>query len=114
MTANSVISAIIAYIPLNRNQKQMVTTQIPYQLDWEESIDIKKISEDLKELKKLGATYIVIENNEIYVTFSAYCKRLETDDEYKNRLQRDKAWKQEQKSRELKELERLKAKYELK
>lgn len=84
--------------------------------DWTYGVSISKLKEDLAELEKLGATEIEIEPYEeyggAYVNINALAIRLETDEEFNIRVEKENKRKQDIKDRELAELNRLKSKYE--
>lgn len=96
-------------------KKQVRRFNVPFDFDWTDGVEIKKIKEDLNELEKLGATTIDIEPQEFYgslgVGIEAYFSRLETDEECKSRINGEERHKEYLKQRDLKELERIKSKY---
>lgn len=96
-------------------KKQIRRFKVPFNFDWTYGVEIKKLREDLDQLEKLGVTTIEIEAEESYgsssVTIEAFVNRLETDEELKSRINEENRREEEQKSRELQELERLKTKY---
>ena len=73
-------------------KKQLVKIRINYSFDWTYGVEISKLKEDINELEKLGANYIYIEsyndydNNNSYVSITAFNQRLETDEEFKFRI----------------------------
>lgn len=89
--------------------------KIDYALDWTYGVEINKIRADLDALEKIGATHIEIEYGIsydcAYVEIDAYAKRLETDEEYKSRIDENLKRQEEFKRRELEQLEKLKRKY---
>lgn len=91
--------------------------KIDYSLDWTYGIDIEDLRKDLDELEKLGATHIEIEPYVSYdcpgVSIDAYANRLETDDEYNERVRIEKFRKKEIEDRELEQLMKLQEKYNL-
>lgn len=93
--------------------------RIDYQLDWcdwYDGVEIKKIISDLIAIKELGATNIHIkhglEDDMTYVDVFAVQKRLETDEEYTDRINRTVEFERKMKAKELELLRRLKSKYE--
>jgi hypothetical protein len=70
-----------------------------------------------EELEKLGATHIEIEPYQeydcAYVHIEPYCRRLETDDEFNERINLKKRREEHQKIIDLEQLEKLKSKYGL-
>lgn len=89
--------------------------EIDFHFDWTYGVEIKKIKEDLDKLESLGATDIDIEVEENYgshtVSISAFCIRLETDEEAKTRIKEEKNRKELIKNKELELLAQLKLKY---
>jgi len=89
--------------------------KIDYPLDWTYGIDIKKLREDLDAIEKLGATHVEIEPYESYgsagVEIQAVADRLETDEEYKARIDAKVKRDEDTKRYELAQLEALKLKY---
>lgn len=84
-------------------------------LSWDYGGEIKEIKEDLERLEKLGATHIVISAWDDYgapsISMKAVCERFETDEELQDRLNKETKRQEDNKRRELDELERLKLKY---
>ena len=76
---------------------------------------ISDIESYLEEMKNLGYTHIDIITDDGYfeVDFTPYYERLETDAEYSLRLSREADFKKIVELDELKELKRLKEKYDL-
>lgn len=97
-------------------KKQKIKVKIPFLFEWTYGIDISKIKEDLRTLENLGATIIEIESEDSYgsssVIIEAFCRRIETDEEYLQRIEKHKKHKDEIKRIELEQLEKLKAKYD--
>ena len=96
-------------------EKQEKDFKINYSLDWTYGIEISKLREDLNAVEKLGATHIIIEHGVIYecsyVEIDAIARRIETDEEFEERVRQITQRQEEQKRRELQEFERLKSKY---
>ena len=90
---------------------------VDYYLSWTYGVSISQIREDLDALEKLGVTSIDIEAYSDYgspcVSIEAIANRLETDDEYLERLIKEEKIADEIKQRELKQLELLSAKYKI-
>ena len=99
-------------------EKQIRKIRINFDFNWTYGVEIKKLKEDLETLEKLGVTEIEIEAEDNWgvpsVTIEAFTKRLETDEEFKERLDKEKKIKEYLVLTELRELERLKAKYDTK
>lgn len=76
---------------------------------------ISDIESYLEEMKNLGYTHIDIITDDGYfeVDFTPYYERFETDAEYSLRLSREADFKKIVELDELKELKRLKEKYDL-
>jgi hypothetical protein len=89
--------------------------RIEYSLDWTYRVEISKIRADLDAVERLGATHIEIEHGVrydcSYVEIDAISNRIETDEEYKARIDRITKRQEEIKRRELEQLEKLKSKY---
>lgn len=98
-------------------EKEVRRFKVDFDFNWTYGVEIKKIKEDLDTLEKMGVTEIEIEAEEnwgsVSVTIGAYINRLETDDEYKTRIDKENQRQEEIKRRELAELEKLKSKYGL-
>ena len=67
-----------------------------------------------EEIKSLGYTHIIIDFDDGYeeVIFTPYKERFETDEEYETRIKNDAYFEETVRITELKELQRLKEKYE--
>lgn len=78
------------------------------------NVKIKDLEEFLDEMKKLTFTFINISCDDGYeeVDFTPYYERFETDEEYETRMKNDAYFEETVRITELKELERLKEKYE--
>ena len=91
--------------------------EVKYLLDWIYGVEISQIKKDIEELEKLGAThvdvYIEYEYGEPYIEIIALSNRLETDDEYQQRIDEQNKRQEDIKRRELEQLEKLKSKYGL-
>lgn len=96
-------------------EKQEQDFKMNYSLDWTYGIEISKLREDLDAVEKLGATHIMIEHGVSYecsyVEIDAIARRIETDEEFDDRVRQIAQRQDEQKRRELQEFERLKSKY---
>jgi hypothetical protein len=96
-------------------EKEVRNFKIDYSLNWTYGVEIKKLREDLEALEKLGATHVEIEPGISYdcpyVEINAMCERIETDEEFKARIDEVNRRQEENKRRELEQLERLKLKY---
>jgi hypothetical protein len=97
--------------------KQVRDFKIEHSLDWEYGVSIEQIEEDIKKLKSLGVTRIEIEAYNsydcAYLSIETLQNRLETDDEYKDRIGKVKYREEAEKKRDLEQLARLKEKYKM-
>lgn len=84
--------------------------KVNYYLDWN-GAEISQIKKDIEELEKLGATQIYLESDP-YIKTIAFALRLETDEEYQERVYKYNERQEVMKQRDLELLERLKSKYE--
>jgi hypothetical protein len=91
--------------------------EVNYSLEWIYGVEISQIKKDIEELEKLGATHVEIEieyyYGDPYVEIKALSNRLETDEEYQQRIDEQNKRQEEIKRRELEQLEKLKSKYGL-
>ena len=98
-------------------EKQIRKFEVNYRLNWLDGVEISKIKADIEELEKLGATHVEIDiasyENGYASEIIATSKRLETDEECQLRIKEEEERMERVKQLELKNLERLKAKYEL-
>lgn len=99
-------------------EKQIRRFKVNFDFDWTYGVEIKKLKEDLETLEKLGVTEIEIEAEDNWgspsVTIEAFAERLETDDEFKERIRMKEQTKKSFEQMELEEYKRLKAKYDTK
>ncbi len=95
--------------------KEVRRFKVDFNFNWTYGVELSKLKEDINELEKLGVTDIEIESVDDYgsssVNIEAFINRLETDDEYNNRIDKEKNRQDEIKKRELEQFERLKSKY---
>lgn len=99
-------------------EKQIIKLKVDFDFNWIYEGEIKKLKEDLDALEKLGATEIEIEIKDDwggvpYVSIEAFTYRIETAEEYKERMAKENQRKEEIKRQELELLGKLKAKYEM-
>ena len=96
-------------------EKEVIKFKVYYSPDWTYGVEIKKLREDLEALEKLGATHVEIEHGISYdcsyVEIVAMCERVETDEEFKARVDEVNRRQEKNKRRELDQLEKLKLKY---
>lgn len=99
-------------------EKQIRRFKVNFDFDWTYGVEIKKLKEDLETLEKLGVTEIEIEAEDNWgspsVTIEAFTKRLETDEEFSERIRMKEQTKKSFEQMELEQYERLKAKYDTK
>ena len=93
-----------------------IDEKISYPLDWLYYINLEDLKEDIKNLEKLGVTHIEIEP---FVSFdvasaeiTAFKTRIETYEEYTERIHNENKRKSKVEQDELKLLQKLKNKYE--
>ena len=98
-------------------EKEIRMFKVNYLLDWDYRVEISKIRADLDAIEALGATHVVIESitryDCDYITIKPVSERLETDEEFKARVEEVEKRQSEIKRRELEQLEKLKSKYGL-
>jgi len=99
-------------------EKQIRRFKVNFDFDWTYGVEIKKLKEDLETLEKLGVTEIEIEAEDNWgspsVTIEAFTERLETDEEFSERIRMKEQTKKSFEQMELEQYERLKAKYDTK
>jgi hypothetical protein len=101
----------------DKMEKWIKTTQVDFDLDWTDGVKIEKLKEDIAKLEELGVTDVDISLDESWdIGIRAHIEQIETDAEYKARIERKKEEEKQQyddvRRRELAELKRLKEKYE--
>lgn len=98
-------------------EKQVKRVEAPFIFCWTYGVSIEKLRKDLDELEKLGVKKIYIGAEENWgfasVSIEAFIERDETNEELETRINEEKQRQEQQKCRELQELERLKSKYEM-
>ena len=96
-------------------EKEIREFEIDYDLNWRGGVEIDQVQQDLDELKKLGATHIEIEPYQsfdlVFVDIKAIVERIETDEEFKQRLDEEKKHQEDIKRKELEMLKGLQEKY---
>ena len=96
-------------------EKEVRRFKVDYSLDWEYGVEISKLRADLDAIEALGATHVEIEGfisyDCAYVTIEPISEHLETDEEFKARVEEVEKRQSEIKRRELEQLEKLKSKY---
>lgn len=96
-------------------EKEIRMFEVPFNFNWTYGIELKKLKEDLDVLEKLGVTEIDIEAEEYYrsasVIIKAFTNRLETDEEFNSRINKENARLKIIEQQELAQLERLNKKY---
>lgn len=90
---------------------------VKYNLNWSYSVSIEQIKKDLIALENMGATHISIEPYETFgeadVQIEAEARRLETDEEYNERILEEQERELINKQQDLRMFNRIKAKYNL-
>ena len=98
-------------------KKEVRIFKVDYSLDWEYVVEISKLRADLDAIEALGATHVEIDSGIsydcAYVTIEPVSEHLETDEEFKARVEEAEKRQSEIKRRELEQLEKLKSKYGL-
>ena len=98
-------------------EKEIRRFKVNYSLDWDYGVEISKLRADLDAIEALGATHVEIESGIsydcAYVTIESVSEHLETDEEFKTRVEEVEKRQSEIKRRELEQLEKLKSKYGL-
>lgn len=96
--------------------KKLIQVEIDYKFNWTYGVSIEQIRKDLDELEKLGVKEVEIEPYDSYgsssVSIEAYINRIETDEEYSKRVERENNMKKQTEMKELELLKKLKEKYE--
>lgn len=97
---------------------RLIKKELDYPLNWTYGVSIEQIRMDLDAVEKLGATVIDIEAGssygDPYVSIAAYINRMETKEEAAARRKLEREAKKQREESELRQLERLKQKYEKK
>ena len=98
-------------------KKKLRIFDIKYNLNWSYSVSIEKMKKDLIALEKMGATHISIEPYETFgeaeVHIEAEARRIETDEEYNQRILEEQKKEVINKQYEIRTFNRIKAKYNL-
>jgi coproporphyrinogen III oxidase-like Fe-S oxidoreductase len=98
-------------------EKKLRIFDIKYDLNWSYSVSIEQIKKDLIAVEKMGATHISIEPYEIFgevdVHIEAEARRIETDEEYNERILEEQKKEVINKQYEIRTFNRIKAKYNL-
>lgn len=107
---------VLPPVRYNIMEKIVRNFEIEKDLDWTYGIEISKLREELDRLEKAGATYIEIEPYNsydcAYVDIIAYANRMETDEECRQRLDKEQKRKDDIARRELEQLRKLQEKYQ--
>jgi hypothetical protein len=104
---------------MKKEQKQLKQIKLNQYLDWSYGVSIQKMKQDLHMLENIGATHISIALVDDFgggesISIEPIMERLETDEEFKERVKLNKIRIEEAKKRELDLFNKLKAKYESK
>lgn len=97
--------------------KKFIKDIVDYSLRWVD-IQIEDVERDIIKLKELGCTHIVMDYEydrygDVCRVQHGYIRRLETDEEYSDRINSSYIKSKIIEERELREFERLKNKYNL-
>jgi len=99
-------------------EKQIVETKVDCYINWLGKLTIGKFQADLNALKELGCTHIDFKvdrnwtDDELELNVIPIKQRLETDEEYEERLDRENDYISRMEKLERAQLAFLKAKYE--
>jgi hypothetical protein len=92
-------------------EKRIVSVDVPFNFGWVYGVTLQEIKNDIQEMEKLGVNYIDIFEDYGSIVCKAQIERLETDEEFKDRINKESVNRALVKERELKMLQELKAKY---
>lgn len=99
-------------------EKQIRRFKVNIDFNWTYGVELKKLKSDIEELEKLGVTEVYIKAEEHYgdisTSIEAFTRRLETDEEFSERIRMKEQTKKSFEQMELEQYERLKAKYDTK
>jgi hypothetical protein len=109
-------SSYLCHHNKNMNHKKIIKSfPVNYQLYWSYGVSIADIRRDLVIIENMGATHVDIRPDDYYgalrVIFEVTCQREETDEEFKERIVKEKQLQKEEEEREMAEFERLRTKY---
>lgn len=95
-----------------RRMVRVALKEIP---DWEYRVSLDQMKKDIQKLEELGATHMTIENTAWYDgdMIVPYFERLETDEEFNYRLNREKLEIERARESAIKTISHLKTKYKL-
>lgn len=98
-------------------KKKLRIFDVKYNLNWIYSVSIEQIKKDLIALEKMGATHISIDPYELFGEVDAHieaeARRLETDEEYNERILEEQKRELIHKQYEIRTFNKIKAKYNL-
>jgi hypothetical protein len=98
-------------------KKKLRIFDVEYNLNWIYSVSIEQIKKDLIALEKMGATHISIDPyeqfGEVDAHIEAEARRLETDEEYNERILEEQERALINKQQDLKMFYHIKEKYSL-
>ena len=81
-------------------------------MDWNEE-SLENIKAEIAELEEKGATHIEIDVGDNACFITPYTLRMETDEEFEERINKEKRMSEWQKTYDIKKYEEIKAKYKL-
>lgn len=93
-------------------EKGIRSAYIDYNIDWKYDTNLSVIKKDIEELEKLGATGVEI-TSASEITFYPIIQRLETDEEFQERVMALEEHKKYVKNEEIKLYNKIKTKYNL-
>ena len=100
------------YRKTHEEMKNKILKLSSHYLRWVDvTLSINDLKCDIEEMELMGITHVYIQGEDVEV--DCYKERLETDAEYAQRLSREACLKKFDEINELKELKRLKEKYDL-
>ena len=98
-------------------KKKLRIFDVKYNLNWSYSVSIEQIKKDLIALEKMGATHISIDPyeqfGEVDVHIEAEARRLETNEEYNERILEEQKRELIYKQYEIRTFNKIKEKYNL-
>jgi len=98
------------------SDKKTVIVNIDYEVNWDEDTDVsfEQIKTFIREAEDKGATHLNV-SSDSWINFNWYQHRLETEEEYQNRLAQERERAERRKKEEIADdiqlLKKLKAKY---
>lgn len=100
-------------------KKIKIDVRVDSDLEWDGKTSLEKIKQDIEELIKLNVTHIDFSvskdrwDDDLYMHFDPVINRLETDEEYKKRIEEEKRIDENCRLADLAKFEKLKKKLNL-